>query len=100
MNEQNEAAQMVRPAREKYWEECDDAMKMERLREMVVRLEQANQLLAANVLNLLQHRHGADGQLLQPLREAGANLASGALGGVGYGVLTRVQNQHERDRRW
>lgn len=70
----------AKACREKYWEECGDAEKIDRLRDQLVYMEGICRSLAENVMNLLNHQHGHDGKLLHPLHEAGSNRSGEPLG--------------------
>lgn len=63
--------------REKYWEECNEAEKFERMRDVVK--QQANTIeRLLNDVNLLRmHQHAQDGRLLVPPDALSQNSALG-----------------------
>jgi hypothetical protein len=51
-------------SREKYWEEMDDAQKIRALRDALVRLADEHAALIKTCLDLTQHQHASDGEIL------------------------------------
>lgn len=91
MNEVSEKA-LTQASREKYWEEADDAQKIERLRETVARLCRDVTTLTANLAQVCGHRHGENGELLTPFRpvDPHANYAHD------NGIPHNLRTQRER----
>lgn len=54
-------------SREKYWSECDDATKIERMRGQVRRLQQEVSMLNKFVRYLQNHSHTPDGSVVIPM---------------------------------
>lgn len=93
-------AKHAQPMREKYWEECTDAEKIERLRWQLILALRENSMMAEVLHQMRLHRHGEDGSLLVPLRDPASNLA-GAFGGPanhGPNVPRQLAKQDERER--
>lgn len=72
MNEQTESRGLISgPCREKYWDELDDAGKIQRLRQIVKEL-QCQLLRTTKTANDAErvsqdHEHGKDGKVLMPV---------------------------------
>jgi hypothetical protein len=67
------------PCREKYWEEMDDAQKIQALREAVVWMSRDLVDATKALASLGRHQHGADGSLLAPLyTNVGGNMNEGS----------------------
>lgn len=56
------------PRRDKNWDELDDAERVERMREVVKRLQRQVEAQAVVIGRLEEHTHAGDGSLLIPLR--------------------------------
>lgn len=57
----------MKVCRDKYWSECDDAMKIERMRSQVKRLQQEVAMLNKVARYLQGHSHTPDGSVVIPL---------------------------------
>lgn len=103
MNTDQPAFEKYQAAREKYWEECTDAEKIDRLHSALTAMYRENRVLRDNIAKLMQHTHHESGRLLQPLNPDGENYA-GSLGPSGafanrYGHPIPLNLRKERDRR-
>lgn len=85
------AAEMERPmpSREKYWEEMDDARRIQVLRDALASACHALDRQGKLILQLVAHQHGVDGGVVTPILRAQNNESGGLFthdGGIPYNI--------------